>query len=121
MCDTKPPVATRGGTGNRAITTRRAMPIRPLRGSKQPLRSALHAVADALAAHGFATHTESRNNQLRIVQRDCPFVDTAIDHPVICAVDRGMVKGMPAALYGDSDPSLDSSRPQGDTFCVTTV
>jgi len=83
------------------------------------LRSALHSVADALTAHGFAAHTDNRNNQLRIVNTHCPFGDTAIDHPVICAVDRGMVRGMLGALYGDIDPSLESSRPQGDTFCVT--
>jgi predicted ArsR family transcriptional regulator len=88
---------------------------------QRSLRSALHAVADALTAHGFAAHTEQRNNQLRIVNTNCPFGDTAIDHPVICAVDRGMVKGMLSALYGDSDPLLQASRPQGDTFCVTAV
>lgn len=88
--------------------------------AQRSLRSALHAVADALTAHGFAAHTESRNNQLRIVNTHCPFGDTAIDHPVICAVDRGMVRGMLGALYGDVDTSLESSRPQGDTFCVTS-
>jgi predicted ArsR family transcriptional regulator len=89
--------------------------------AQRSLRSALHAVADALTAHGFAAHTESRNNQLRIVNTHCPFGNTAIDHPVICAVDRGMVRGMLGALYGDIDTSLESSRPQGDTFCVTSV
>lgn len=89
--------------------------------AQRSLRSALHAVADALTAHGFAAHTESRNNQLRIVNTHCPFGDTAIDHPVICAVDRGMVRGMLSALYGDIDTSLESSRPQGDDFCVTSV
>jgi len=88
---------------------------------QRSLRSALHAVADALTAHGFAAHTESRNNQLRIVNTNCPFGDTAIDNPVICAVDRGMVKGMLDTLYGDTDPSLAQSRPQGDTHCVTTL
>ncbi len=89
--------------------------------AQRSLRSALHAVADALTAHGFAAHTESRNNQLRIVNTHCPFGDTAIDHPVICAVDRGMVRGMLSALYGEIDTSLESSRPQGDDFCVTSV
>lgn len=89
--------------------------------AQRSLRSALHAVADALTAHGFAAHTESRNNQLRIVNTHCPFGNTAIDHPVICAVDRGMVRGMLGALYGDIDTLLESSRPQGDTFCVTSV
>lgn len=87
--------------------------------TQRSLRSALQAVADALTAHGFAAHTEKRNNQLRIVNTHCPFGDTAIDHPVICAVDRGLVKGMLGTLYGDVDTALESSRPQGDTFCVT--
>jgi predicted ArsR family transcriptional regulator len=83
-------------------------------------RAALHAVADALTAHGFAAHTERRGNELRIVSNHCPFGDAAIAHPVICAVDRGMVKGMLAALYGDTEPELASSLPQGDEVCVTS-
>ncbi len=83
-------------------------------------RSALHTVADALTAHGFAAHADQRNNQLRIVNNHCPFGDVAIDNPVICAVDRGMVKGMLKALYGDTDPSIESSLPQGDHYCVTS-
>ena len=61
---------------------------------QRSFRTALHAVADALTAHGFAAHTEKRGNQLRIVNNHCPFGAAAIEHPVICAVDRGMVKGM---------------------------
>ena len=49
----------------------------------------------------------------------CPFGAAAIEHPVICAVDRGMVKGMLATLYGDTDPALQSSLPRGDDVCVT--
>ena len=85
------------------------------------LRSALHVVADALTAHGFAAHTEKRGNELRIVNHHCPFGDVAIDHPVICAVDRGMVKGMLRSLYGEADPSHTSSLPQGDTVCITSL
>jgi predicted ArsR family transcriptional regulator len=85
------------------------------------LRSALQTVADALTAHGFAAHTDQRNNQLRIVNNHCPFGDVAIEHPVICAVDRGMVKGMLTAIYGDTSPEMSASLPQGDTFCATTV
>jgi predicted ArsR family transcriptional regulator len=87
---------------------------------QRSFRSALHAVADALTAHGFAAHADQRNNQLRIINNHCPFGDVAIEHPVICAVDRGMVKGMLSALYGETDPSIESSLPQGDTFCVTS-
>jgi predicted ArsR family transcriptional regulator len=85
------------------------------------LRAAMQAVADALTAHGFAAHTDQRNNQLRIVSNHCPFGDVAIEHPVICAVDRGMVKGMLTAIYGDTSPATSASLPQGDTFCATTI
>ena len=69
---------------------------------QRSFRAALHAVADALTAHGFAAHAEQRGDELRIVNEHCPFGDAAIEHPVICAVDRGMVRGMLAALYGDT-------------------
>jgi predicted ArsR family transcriptional regulator len=92
-----------------------------LAASQRSLRSAIQAVADALTAHGFAAHADQRNNQLRIINNHCPFGDVAIEHPVICAVDRGMVKGMLAALYGDADVNTLASLPQGDTFCATSV
>jgi predicted ArsR family transcriptional regulator len=88
---------------------------------QRSFRSALHSVADALTAHGFAAHAEKRNNELRIVSENCPFGGAAIDNPVICAVDRGMVKGMLSALYGDTSPELESSIPMGDNVCVTGV
>jgi predicted ArsR family transcriptional regulator len=88
---------------------------------QRSFRSALHAVADALTAHGFAAHAEKRNNELRIVSENCPFGGAAIENPVICAVDRGMVKGMLASLYGDTRPELESSIPMGDLRCITGV
>jgi predicted ArsR family transcriptional regulator len=89
-------------------------------GAHRSFRSALHTVADALTAHGFAAHADQRNNQLRIINNHCPFGDVAIDNPVICAVDRGMVKGMLKALYGDTDPAIETSLPHGDDYCVTS-
>lgn len=89
--------------------------------SQRSLRSAMQAVADALTAHGFAAHAEKRNNELRIVTSHCPFGDVAIENPVICSVDRGMVKGMLDALYGSTDPEHSESLPKGDTFCTTTI
>jgi len=87
--------------------------------STRSFRSALHVVADALSAHGFAAHAEKEGNALRIVTEHCPFGDAAVEHPVICAVDRGMVKGMLGSLYGETDVALTSSVPGGDTHCVT--
>ncbi|MEY2570986.1 MAG: hypothetical protein QOE63_1336, partial [Acidimicrobiaceae bacterium] len=89
---------------------------------QRSFRTALHAVADALTAHGFAAHAEKNGNELRIVSEHCPFGDAAIEHPVICAVDRGLVKGMLGALYGgDATAATESSLPMGDTRCVTAV
>jgi len=84
-------------------------------------RQSLHAVADALTAHGFAAHAEKYDEGLQIVAENCPFGGAAIDHPVICAVDRGMVKGMLGSLYGATRPATESSLPQGDDVCVTAV
>ena len=84
-------------------------------------QAALHAVADALTAHGFAAHAEGRPGALRIVAEQCPFGDTAVQHPVICAVDRGMVKGMLGGLYGETVPATEESRALGADHCVTTL
>ena len=85
-------------------------------------KSAMHTVADALTAHGFAARAErTGGDQLRIVSEHCPFGGAPIEHPVICAVDRGLVRGMLGALYGDTETDLSSSLPMGDSVCITEV
>jgi predicted ArsR family transcriptional regulator len=84
-------------------------------------RVSLHAVADALTAHGFAAHAEPRGGSLAIIAEQCPFGEAAVQHPVICAVDRGIIKGMLGTLYGETVPETSASRPRGDQVCVTTV
>jgi predicted ArsR family transcriptional regulator len=84
-------------------------------------KSALAAVADALTAHGFAAHAEARGTSLAIISDQCPFGAAAHDHPVMCAVDRGMVRGMLAGLYGETAPVTESSRAMGGTSCVTSL
>ena len=89
---------------------------------QRSFRSALHAVADALTAHGFAAHAEGRGSSLALIKDNCPFFDTAKQHPVICAVDRGMVRGMLASLYGgETVLATESSRALGDDACITIV
>jgi predicted ArsR family transcriptional regulator len=93
---------------------------------QRSLRSAMQAVADALTAHGFAAHTAaaaSGNRGLRIINEHCPFGTVATDHPVICAVDRGMVRGMLGVLHRGEDVavSTEASKARGDTFCATAV
>ena len=88
---------------------------------QRSFRTALHAVADALSAHGFAAHAEQHGDELRIVSDHCPFGDAAIEHPVICAVDRGMVRGMLGALYGEATTQTESTRADGGDACVTAI
>ncbi|HYZ97424.1 MAG TPA: helix-turn-helix domain-containing protein [Acidimicrobiales bacterium] len=85
-------------------------------------QAALHVVADALTAHGFAAHAERHGGELRIVSEHCPFGGAPIEHPVICAVDRGMVRGMLEALCGhDLITETALSLPTGGEHCITAV
>jgi predicted ArsR family transcriptional regulator len=104
--------AAMGGPARDALTDSAA---------QRSFRTALHAVADALTAHGFAAHAERHRDGLRIVSEHCPFGGAAIEHPVICAVDRGLVRGMLGALYGEAEAATSSSRPMGDERCVTSI
>ena len=82
----------------------------------------MQVVAEALTAHGFAARAErSGDDSLRIVSEHCPFGGAPIEHPVICAVDRGLVRGMLGTLYGETTPEMRSSLPMGDTVCITDV
>ncbi len=85
-------------------------------------RAAVTAVAEALTAHGFAAHAEARGPSLTIVSECCPFGEAAQTHPhVVCAVDRGMIRGMLSGLYGDTEPHFEETRPGGDHHCVTRL
>jgi predicted ArsR family transcriptional regulator len=93
-------------------------------GSEQhrSFQAALHTVADALTAHGFASHAEQIDDKLQIVNENCPFGGVVMDHPVICAVDRGMVQGMLETLYGrELITETALSLPTGGDRCVTAV
>ena len=86
------------------------------------VKAALASVADALTAHGFAAHAESRGGSLTLVAEHCPFGTAAERFPhVLCSVDHGIVRGMLAGLYGETNPLLEESRPSGDEHCVTRV
>ena len=93
---------------------------------QRSLRTAMHAIADTLTAHGFAAHAEDQGSSTAVVADNCPFGNAASQYPVLCAVDRGMVKGLLAGLCGE-DPGgivpvvLSSSRARGDDACAAVV
>jgi predicted ArsR family transcriptional regulator len=100
-----------------------------LAAGQRSLRTAMQAVAAALTAHGFAARTSEVAGRhhvdgLRIISDHCPFGNVAIEHPVLCAVDRGMVRGMLGVLYpsaGTLDVVTEASKAHGDTLCATAV
>ncbi|MGD0440796.1 MAG: helix-turn-helix domain-containing protein [Acidimicrobiales bacterium] len=85
------------------------------------LRSAMQAVADALTAQGFAAHGGVSGSPNSIIRDHCPFGDAAINHPVLCAADRGLVEGLLHGLCRDGVPVQLSSRARGDEVCATVA
>jgi predicted ArsR family transcriptional regulator len=86
------------------------------------VRTALDAVADTLTAHGFDARTERYGKTFAIIAEQCPFGEAAHRYPhVVCAVDRGMIRGMLSGIYGETEPRFAERRPQGDHHCVACV
>jgi predicted ArsR family transcriptional regulator len=89
---------------------------------QRSVRAAMHAIAETLTAHGFAAHAEDRGDVTQVVAETCPFGEAAAAHPVLCAVDRGMVKGLLSGLCGEAadaaTPVVLSSRARGDATCA---
>ncbi len=92
---------------------------------QRSLRAAMRAIADALTAHGFAAHAEDRGESTAVVADACPFGEIAVSHPVICAVDRGVVRGLLSVLCDSGArsavPISLSSKARGDAACAALV
>jgi predicted ArsR family transcriptional regulator len=92
---------------------------------QRSVRAAMRTIAETLTAHGFAAHVEDHGATTAVVAEQCPFGDAASIPPVLCAVDRGMVKGLLAGLCGDTKqgrlPIVLSSRARGDDTCAATA
>jgi predicted ArsR family transcriptional regulator len=81
----------------------------------------MQSVADALTAQGFAAHGGVTGSPNSIVRDHCPFGDAALNHPVLCAADRGLVEGLLNGLCRDGVPVQLSSRARGDEVCATVA
>lgn len=90
--------------------------------AQRSVRGTMTAVAAALTAHGFAARAEVHAGAHSVVSESCPFGGAASHHPVLCAVDRGLVYGMLEGLgaLGPSPVTL-SSRARGDDACRATA
>ena len=83
----------------------------------RPVRAALASIAGLLSAHGFAAHAEQVDNDASVVSENCPFGLAARDHPVLCAVDRGLIAGMLEGVGSARTAVTLSSRALGDDAC----
>lgn len=87
--------------------------------ARRSFRSALHSVADALSSHGFGARTETDGESLKLVTDHCPFGNLPSAHPVLCAMDRGIVTGMMQTLHHETPVNLTSAAQVGRTHCTT--
>lgn len=99
-----------------------AAAMTPTEGQRS-VRAAMRVIADTLTAHGFAAHAEDQGAGTAVVAEQCPFGAAAASHPVLCAVDRGMVNGLLAGLCGETPgrpvtPVVLSSKARGDDTCA---
>ncbi len=84
-------------------------------------RAAMSAVADVLTAHGFAARAEESAEHTSVVAESCPFGSAATHHPVLCAVDRGLVTGILEGLGATTTAITLTSKARGDDSCRATA
>jgi predicted ArsR family transcriptional regulator len=93
-------------------------------GSGEPspsLKAAMESIAGILTAHGFAARAEEHNLEQSVVSDNCPFGTAAQHHPVLCAVDRGLIAGMLDGLGAERRNVTLTSRARGDDACRVTA
>jgi predicted ArsR family transcriptional regulator len=90
---------------------------------QRTVSSAMAAVAETLTAHGFKARAEDSGSSSSVVAESCPFGEAAAHHPVLCAVDRGMVAGLLEGLgaRGAASSVRLRSRARGDDDCRATA
>ena len=85
------------------------------------VKSAMSSIAGLLTAHGFAARVEESATSQSVVADNCPFGSAAQHHPVLCAVDRGLISGMLEGLGAKSTKVTLTSRARGDDTCRVTA
>jgi len=89
--------------------------------STPSLKAAMESIAGILTAHGFAARAEEHDLEQSVVSDNCPFGTAALHHPVLCAVDRGLISGMLDGLGAERRNVTLTSRARGDDACRVTA
>ncbi len=85
------------------------------------VKTAMTSIAGLLTAHGFAARVEENDSHQSVVSDNCPFGTAAQHHPVLCAVDRGLIAGMLDGLGAERTKVTLTSRARGDDTCRVTA
>ena len=89
--------------------------------SARTMKEAMTSIAGLLTAHGFNARSEASEDNSSVVSENCPFGSAAQHHPVLCAVDRGLIGGMLDGLGVERTVVTLSSRTRGDSDCRVTA
>jgi len=89
--------------------------------STKSLKGAMASIAGLLTAHGFNARAENVGLESSVVSHNCPFGSAAQHHPVLCAVDRGLIAGMLQGLGVQHTNVTLTSRARGDDACRVTA
>jgi len=89
--------------------------------STRSVKDAMASIAGLLTAHGFAAHVEQDHDAPSVVSENCPFGAAATHHPVLCAVDRGLIAGLLEGLGAGRTQVTFTSRARGDDACRVTA
>lgn len=89
--------------------------------SNRSVKGAMSSIAGLLTAHGFNARAEVDGLESSVVSDNCPFGSAAQHHPVLCAVDRGLIAGMLEGLGAERTTVTLTSRARGDDTCRVTA
>ncbi|MGH9020261.1 MAG: helix-turn-helix transcriptional regulator [Acidimicrobiales bacterium] len=88
--------------------------------STRTVREAMASIAGLLTAHGFNARLED-GDTTSVVSENCPFGAAALHHPVLCALDRGLITGLLEGLGAERTTVTLTSRALGDDACRVTA
>jgi predicted ArsR family transcriptional regulator len=89
--------------------------------TSRTVKAAMASIAGLLTAHGFDARAEEHDSEQSVVSENCPFGSAAQHHPVLCAVDRGLIAGMLEGLGAERTTVTMTSRARGDEVCRVTA
>ncbi|MFI5035980.1 MAG: helix-turn-helix transcriptional regulator [Acidimicrobiales bacterium] len=85
------------------------------------VQAAMTSIAGLLTAHGFAARLEVTATSSSVVSDNCPFGALATHHPVLCALDHGLIAGLLEGLGAERTTVTLTSRALGDDACRVTA